>query len=79
MNMAEIEKTYKSPIHKLFSFFIRSRDEWKEKCKAAKALVKQLKNQAAKLQQSRQRWKEVAKKHASELKDLQRELDAQKT
>jgi len=79
MTMAEFENTYKSPIHKLLSFFKRSRDQWKEKCKAAKAMVKQLKNQAANLQQSRQRWKDIAKKHASELEELRRELDAQKT
>ncbi|HEY2235662.1 MAG TPA: hypothetical protein VGK01_19480 [Candidatus Angelobacter sp.] len=77
--MAEIEKTYKSPIHKLFSFFKRSRDEWKEKCKAAKTVVKQLKNQTEKVRLSRQRWKELAKKQGRELEELRRELDAQKT
>jgi hypothetical protein len=78
MSVVEFEERYKSPIRKLLPFFERSRNGWKEKCTAAKATVKQLKNQTAKLQQSRQRWKELAKKQALELEQLRRELDAQK-
>jgi hypothetical protein len=36
-------KAYKSPQHKLVPFFARSRDQWKEKCRDAKATLKQLK------------------------------------
>jgi hypothetical protein len=61
MTVVEIEKKYKSPTRKLLPFFERSRIGWKEKCGAAKATVKRLKNQTTKLQQSRQRWKELAK------------------
>lgn len=79
MSIVEIENKYKSPVYKLLPFFERSRDRWKEKCRAAKATVKQLKNQSSKLQQSRLRWKELAKEQVRELEQLRRELDAQKT
>lgn len=79
MTVVEIEKKYKSPTRKLLPFFERSRIGWKEKCGAAKAMVKRLKSQTTKLQQSRQRWKELAKKQTRELEQLRRELDAQKT
>lgn len=36
-------KAYKSPQHKLVSFFAQSRDQWKEKCRGAKARLKHLK------------------------------------
>ena len=78
MTSAEIEKKYKSPIHKLFPFFERSRDGWREKCAAAKAMVKQLKLQVSRLEQGRERWKEIAQKQARELEQLRHELDAQK-
>ena len=37
--------TYKSPQHKLVAFFAQSRDQWKAKCRGAKACLKQLKKQ----------------------------------
>jgi hypothetical protein len=79
MTVIEIEKKYKSPTRKLLPFFERSRIGWKEKCGAAKAMVKRLKNHTAKLRLSRERWKELAKQHAREVEQLRRELDAQKT
>ena len=75
----EAPKSYKSPIHKLLSFFKRSRDGWKEKCQTAKATTKRLKNAVTKLQQSREQWKVRARQYEHELKDLRRELEAQKT
>ena len=36
-------KSYKSPQHKLVPFFAQSRDQWKAKCRDAKATLKQLK------------------------------------
>ena len=36
-------KSYKSPQHKLVPFFAQSRDQWKAKCRDAKARLKQLK------------------------------------
>jgi hypothetical protein len=78
MAVAEVEKGYRSPVHKLLPFFERSRDGWKGKCKKARRAVKRLKNQTAKLQKSRQRWKELALRQRRDLKRLQRELEAQK-
>jgi hypothetical protein len=79
MTLAEIEKKYKSPIYKLFPFFESSRDGWKEKCTAAKAMIKQLKQQVSRLEQGRERWKDIAKTQALEIEQLRRELNAQKT
>ena len=36
---------YTSPQRKLVVFFAQSRDQWKEKCRSAKARLKQLKKQ----------------------------------
>ena len=79
MPAVEVPKSYKSPKHKLLAFFQRSRDAWKEKCRTAKATVKRLKNWAAKLERSREQWMVRARQYEQELKDLRRELDAQKT
>jgi len=78
MPVAEMDKQYKSPVHKLLPFFERSRNGWKKKCKAGKAEIKRLKNKVEKLGRSRQRWKEAAKQHARESERLRRELEAQK-
>jgi hypothetical protein len=37
--------TYTSPQRKLVAFFAQSRDQWKAKCRGAKAHLKQLKKQ----------------------------------
>lgn len=79
MPAIEVVKRHKSPIHKLLPFFERSRDGWKQKCKAAKAKVKRLQNQTTKLRHSRQRWKELAQRHAQEVEQLRRALAKQKT
>jgi hypothetical protein len=44
----------------LVNFFQRSRDKWKEKCKAAKRQNKSLKLCLAKMKKSRDRWKAQA-------------------
>ena len=49
-----------SPLTKLVNFFQRSRDKWKEKCKAAKRQNKSLKLCLAKMKESRDRWKAQA-------------------
>ena len=79
MPMVEFERKYKSPIHKLLPFFERSRDGWKEKCRAAKSRIKRLQSWTAKLVRSRQRWKDLAQQRAGEIQQLRRELEAQKT
>ena len=52
---------YRSPIAKLLRFFLRSRDQWKAKCKAAKRENKSLKIRLAKMAESRDRWKAKAR------------------
>ncbi len=49
--------SFTSPLTKLVNFFQRSRDKWKEKCKAAKRQNKSLKLCLAKMKASRDRWK----------------------
>ena len=51
-----------SPLAKLAAFFHRSRDKWKEKCKAAKRQNKSLKLCLAKMKESRDRWKDRARR-----------------
>lgn len=53
---------YRSPIVKLLRHFCRSRDKWKARCKAAKQENKSLKYRLAKMKQSRDRWRERAKR-----------------
>lgn len=52
--------SFLSPLTKLVNFFQRSRDKWKEKCKAAKRQNKSLKLCLAKMKESRDRWKAQA-------------------
>jgi hypothetical protein len=61
------DRPYKSPQRKLVRFFARSRDQWKEQCLTAKALVKGLKNRGRFLARSKEYWK-------GRVKDLEREL-----
>lgn len=61
------DRPYKRPQRKLGRFFARSRGQWKEKCLAAKALVKGLKNRGRFLERSKDYWK-------SRVKELEREL-----
>ena len=58
-------ETFRSPVSKLVSFFHRSRDRWKQKCKQAKKELKSLKTCHAKLKASRDYWKQQAAQLAS--------------
>jgi hypothetical protein len=51
------DSPYKSPQRKLVRFFARSRDQWKEKCLAAKAVGKGLKHRMRFLERSKDHWK----------------------
>jgi hypothetical protein len=51
------DSNYKSPQRKLVRFFARSRDQWKEKCLAAKAVGKGLKHRMRFLERSKDHWK----------------------
>jgi outer membrane murein-binding lipoprotein Lpp len=67
-------RLFRSPVKKLLSFFVRSRDGWKQKCQKAKTRVKRLGNRVQKLTVSRDRWKERAQDLGSELAQARAEL-----
>jgi hypothetical protein len=67
---------YKSPRSKLVKFFEKSRDQWKAKCREAKALVKRLKNRVRYLEQSRDAWKQRSQALEAELKQAAAEAAA---
>jgi hypothetical protein len=48
---------FRSPVRKLLSFFVGSRDKWKAKCKAAKRQNKSLRICLAKMKEKRDLWK----------------------
>ena len=75
---ASFGKTYKSPQRKLVTFFQKSRDQWKAKCREAKVLVKRLKNRGRYLEQSRSSWKQQAQALDSELAQLKIEAAGQR-
>lgn len=56
--------TYTSPQRKLVAFFAQSRDQWKAKCRGAKASLKQLKKKvqrgAARQRQQHERLQALA-------------------
>jgi chromosome segregation ATPase len=60
-------KAYKSPQRKLVPFFAQSRDQWKEKCRGAKARLKQLKKKV-------QRGEARQRRHRARLQVLAREV-----
>lgn len=47
---------YKSPQRKLVRFFAKSRDQWKGKCRAAKAGLKTLKKKLQRGEERQRRW-----------------------
>jgi len=53
-------KAYKSPRRKLVVFFERSRNQWKTKCKDAKATIKRLNNRIRYLEKNKAIWKTKA-------------------
>jgi chromosome segregation ATPase len=71
-------KIYTSPRRKLVKFFEKSRDQWKAKCREAKALVKRLKNRVRYLEQSRDSWKQQAQSLEAELAQLKAEAALQR-
>jgi septal ring factor EnvC (AmiA/AmiB activator) len=69
---------YKSRPKVLLAFFRRSRDNWKRKCRKAKADLKLVKNQNRAVEKSRAKWKAQAKELEAELRGLREELEEQK-
>jgi len=65
--------TYTSPQRKLVAFFAQSRDQWKEKCRGAKASLKQLKKRGQRGEARQHRQHERLQALASEVGRLQAE------
>ena len=65
--------TYTSPQRKLVAFFAQSRDQWKEKCRGAKASLKQLKKKVQRGEARRGRQHERLHALAREVAQLQAE------
>ena len=65
--------TYKSPQRKLVPFFAQSRDQWKEKCRGAKASLKQLKKKVQRGDARHRRQRERLQALAREVGQLQAE------
>jgi len=66
-------RAYKSPQRKLVQFFAQSRDQWKGKCREAKASLKQLKKTLQRVEARQWRRKSRGQALASELARLQAE------
>ena len=66
-------KTYKSPQRKLVPFFAQSRDQWKEKCRGAKAHLKQLKKKVQRGETRQRRQHERLQALAREVGQLHAE------
>jgi len=70
MKSAQGDKTYTSPVRKLARFFEKSRNQWKAKCRVAKAKAKRLANRVHFLEGSRAHWKKRVKELEAELADV---------
>lgn len=64
---------YKSPQRKLVRFFAKSRDQWKGKCRVAKAGLKTLKKKLQRGEARHQRWKSRVQALEDELARLRTE------
>lgn len=69
-----MERSYKSPVQKLVSFFQRSRDRWKDKCHELKRQLKKEQNQVRAVEKSRVAWRDKAQAASRQVQELQREL-----
>jgi chromosome segregation ATPase len=71
MKSATTDKVYTSPVRKLARFFEKSRDQWKAKCRKAKATIKLLKNRVRFLEKSREQWREKARELEVRVKQME--------
>ena len=69
----------KSPQRKLVQFFRRSLDRWKHKHQDLKLRCKQLANQAAAVEKSREHWRTQVRTLRQRVTELERQLGEQKT
>ena len=70
LKSATTGKVYTSPTRKLVRFFETSRDEWKAKCRTAKARLKLHKKRVQFLEQSRDQWKRRVKELEAQVAGL---------
>ena len=68
------DREFVSPARKLVRFFMSSRDQWKDKCQAARAENKLLKNQTRAVERSRHVWRKRAQEQSRRVAELEREL-----
>ena len=69
-----MEHSYKSPVRKLVTFFERSRDGWKAKCRELKKQLKKEQNQVRAVERSRAAWRKKAEDAARRVEELESEL-----
>jgi len=65
---------FRSPLRKLVRFFQDSRDNWKQKCQAAKKQCKRLSNQVRAVESSRSRWRLRAEQFQQQVEELEQQL-----
>src|SRR5579863_930355 len=78
MERATAAKTYRSPAYKLKAFFLKSRNQWKEKCRDGKTRIKRLQNRVEGLKVGRRKWKEKAQVAQARVAELTEALEQQK-
>jgi hypothetical protein len=78
MELGTEAKTYRSPTYKLIAFFVKSRDQWKEKCRDGKTRIKRLQNRVEGLKVGRRKWKEKAQVAQARVVQLTEALEQQK-
>ena len=67
---------YKSPSHKLITFFKNSRDKWKERATERRKDSRDLQIKIRDLNASRDKWKKIAKDKCKEADKLQEEINS---
>jgi hypothetical protein len=75
METVGVETTYKSRPKLLQRFFLRSRNQWKAKCRGAKRELKLARNQIRAVQHSRAGWKARAQQLAAELQAARQQVE----
>ena len=66
---------FKSPLRILARHFLRSRDQWKQKCLQAKQEIKRFKNKAADAVKSRDQWRRKFEQLQIQAQSLESELE----
>ena len=67
---------YKSPNHKLITFFKNSRDKWKERATDRRKNNRYLQTKIRDLNTSREKWKKISKSKDREIEKLREEINS---